>query len=403
MKKKTLDDELFIPKKKHVFIKLIAILLIIGLFLGGGYYYYKNFYNNPKKVFEYVCEAIEKKLNNDKKELKNIEINGLINFDLDLGMEYQETTDIINNLSLQFNSQIDYSNNISISNINTKYKEQKLINFKTFSDNDNFYFYLEDLFDKYIKIDKKQIIDTKELDKNKDSINIIMEEILMVLKNKLSNLEFIRTDDTILINNQKYDVNNNYIKLKNGEINNFLLDILNDLSNNKKFINVLDKISDDEGKEIIDDLKKDIRNDTIIATYQLSFYTKKNLHQDLISIRQFIDTQDEHNVMEVNIVKENDLNLKMYDEASSIELNFTTKDNAFNIDFTINASNQKMSMTANFNYKEISSIQKFDISNYIDINDLSEEDYNLIGENLGNNERLLEIYEEIENIEESIT
>ena len=403
MKKKTLDDELFIPKKKHVFIKLIAILLIIGLFLGGGYYYYKNFYNNPKKVFEYVCETIEKKLNSNKKELKNIEINGLINFDLDLGMEYQETTDIINNLSLQFNSQIDYSNNISISNINTKYKEQKLINFKTFSDNDNFYFYLEDLFDKYIKIDKKQIIDTKELDKNKDSINIIMEEILTVLKNKLSNLEFIRTDDTILINNQKYDVNNNYIKLKNGEINNFLLDILNDLSNNKKFINVLDKISDDEGKEIIDDLKKDIRNDTIIATYQLSFYTKKNLHQDLISIRQFIDTQDEHNVMEVNIVKKNDLNLKMYDEASSIELNFTTKDNAFNIDFTINASNQKMSMTANFNYKEISSIQKFDISNYIDINDLSEEDYNLIGENLGNNETLLEIYEKIENIEKNIT
>lgn len=403
MKKKTLDDELFIPKKKHVFIKLIAILLIIGLFLGGGYYYYKNFYNNPKKVFEYVCETIEKKLNSNKKELKNIEINGLINFDLDLGMEYQETTDIINNLSLQFNSQIDYSNNISISNINTKYKEQKLINFKTFSDNDNFYFYLEDLFDKYIKIDKKQIIDTKELDKNKDSINIIMEEILTVLKNKLSNLEFIRTDDTILINNQKYDVNNNYIKLKNGEINNFLLDILNDLSNNKKFINVLDKISDDEGKEIIDDLKKDIRNDTIIATYQLSFYTKKNLHQDLISIRQFIDTQDEHNVMEVNIVKKNDLNLKMYDEASSIELNFTTKDNAFNIDFTINASNQKMSMTANFNYKEISSIQKFDISNYIDINNLSEEDYNLIGENLGNNETLLEIYEKIENIEKNIT
>ena len=398
MKKIKNEDELFIPKDR-LFIKIFIFLFIVLALIGAGYYYYKNYYSNPQKIVDKIIEKVEKRISNVKEtEYKLYKINGLLNIKLDLGNELKDITNIINSISLQVNSEHDETNNISNIDINTKYKDDKLFNINLYHENSVDYLYLEDLYNRYIKLGD-EVIKTKNISKN-DAQNIV-NGFFNAIKESLKEQTFERKEDTITINNKKIEVNNNYLSLSENQINNFLISILNTLINDTNFINSLNNIAGRDEKQILQTLINNLKEDTITGSYKLSFYTKKALKQELVSIRQELNIDNQKTYFDIDLIDENNLLINISDGEETLELKLYEKENAFNVEINIKVIDKKIGLFFKGNIEEIKEVSKQNVSNSVKIEELTDEDANRIQENLQKNETLLKLIDELSKIMKS--
>lgn len=404
--KKRKEEELFIPKERH-FVKILIFLLILIMIGGAGFYYYKNYYENPKFIISKIVDEVEKRTlerQNKKDDNQNFKINALINLNLDLGNDLKNLTDILNDISFQINSEYDNKNNKSIIDINTKYKNDKLINIQSYNDNLNTYIYLEDIFDKYLQLDTFTVIK----DINTSDIYQIENTLIKVLKDKINNLNYQRQEEEITINNKKYDVYNNYIEFKDNELTDFLSSIIDTLIKDEKFLNSLDNLIDIEydemseekmnAKSSLEELQKELKEDPFKGIYKLSFYTTKSFKQELIYIKQEIVNETQKNTLTINLTKENYININIQEDDMLLELNFFLQDSKFNLDTKIQIDDIILKLSGNFNYEKIDTIRNIDTHNSIKLDELSDEDSITITENLANNETLQSLINELTNV-----
>ena len=394
MKKIKDEEELFIPKERH-FFKVFIILLIIATLTGIGYYYYQNYYSNPQKVVDKIIDTAKKQLNNSY-ESKLYKINGLFNFKMNLGNDLKEFTDIINKISLQVNGEFDKTNNTSNIDINTKYDDGKLFNINVYSENDFYYLYLEDLYNRYI-----QLNDTKESTERQnlqDNYPKIINGLVSALEKALKEQTFQRKNETITINNKKIEVNNNYLTLSNKEINNILINILESLVNDNDFINAFNKITKENGKQNIQNLISNLKEKDINGTYTLSFYTKKSFKQELVSIRQELTIENQKRYFDIDLIDENNIQVNISDGEETLEIKLYQNNKTYNGEISAKETNGTISLIFKINIEEIEEVTKQKVTNSIKIADLTDEDSQKISENLQKNETLLKLIDEISKI-----
>ena len=171
-------EETFIPKTKHKFLKiLLAILIVAGLGVGAYFLYQKKF-NDPKSIVSHILETAS---NSDlviNKEAGKYKVNGIVKIDANLGEEDAKVTEILKDIKYQFSGEVDLKDSIANLDVNTKYKDEKLLDFKAYLENNIYYVLLDGIYDKYLiindnKEDSSSVMETvKDISLNSKDLKI---------------------------------------------------------------------------------------------------------------------------------------------------------------------------------------------------------------------------------------
>ena len=404
MKEEVEKEELFIPKTKHKGLKIcLAIILIAGLIV-GGYFLYQYKFNNSKTI---ITNALEEAKGNIKEAFKEVASNKKYKLDGHIKIDSNiddETFQLLKDIELQLSGEMDLDESISNYQINTKYKNDKLMDISFYQEKNDVYLLLEGLYDKYIKIDaneQTQSLPTNipKININPDDVKTIMNAIITSLEEEIYQLEITKADATINIDGKDINVLNNYVEFKDKELNSFVKSIVTNLKNNQEFVNAINRITNADVKSSLEELIKGIDEEEFKGVYKINFYTDKGLfNKKLISVRQTI-TQDGI-TMSINVDKISDDEVII--SLSTIGLSYSIKmkknNSAINMIVGINVMGQYINVDINMNYDEIKEVNKVDVSNYKNASELTEEEIEEISKKTMDNKALLQLMEEINKV-----
>jgi hypothetical protein len=394
---KEVKEELFIPKTKHKGLKItLAILLIAGLIV-GGYFLYQYKFNSPKQIVSNIIndakEDFQKKLN----ETKNSElykIEGHIKLDSNID---DDTFKILKDLELLFSGEIDSKESISNFNINTKYKNDELATIKAYKEKNVYYILLDGIYDKYLKTENEVDSNLSKININKKDLYTFYISLLNAYEKELENYDIKQENATINIGGKSVNVIDNYLELKDDEVNKLSKGIINTLKNDQNFIEALGNITNSNGKETLDSLIINMDEEEFIGTYRISFYTDKGLlKKKIVSIRQVIYQSSLPVSVNVDKISDEEMRVSIGSMGAEYSVNIKTSNNAINLVLNINILNEYINVTINMSYDTIKEVVKPNITNSKNIDELTDKERQEIEEKLQNNKALLQLIENIQ-------
>ena len=395
-------EELFIPKTKHKGLKIVLAILLIVIIGIGGYFIYKEKFNNPKNtVMNIIDNNIKNASNITSIENNKYKINGLVKVDATISDEFKDLSKIIRNIDLQFNGEVDLENKLSNIELNTKYKDEKLLNIKTIYKNNTLYLLLNDLYDKYIKVSFDNIQDKSNIDEINIDINdikILYNSYYKALKEALDKLEFTSEDTKIMINDKEYNVKNNYTILNGNDTKKFIKDFINTLSIDNDLKNVLKKLKIEDTENLFKELINNLDKQELKNTIKINFYTKGILKQELISEKfEFINDNE---TIEFKLDNINNDEKMIAIKSKDIDINVKIKktNSVLNFNLIANIMKTEIKFDLNANYEKIKSITDVDVSNNIGIDKLNENDQREIEEKIEKNNVLKSLIDDIRKI-----
>ena len=395
-------EELFIPKTKYKALKIILAIILIGGLMAGGYFLYQYKFNNPKNI---VNNIITKAKSNIKESLNNVDdhskynISGLFKFDTNID---DEELKILKDIELQFNGEIDTKESIGNLDIGSKYQNEKLIDIKAYYEKDLVYLLLEDIYDKYLKINVKEDEVTESIPKinlTKEEVETVFDALLNSFEKEVSKLDIKKVDTTITIDKETIDVINNYIELKDKEVNDFIIGIVSHLDSNQKFMDIMNKLTDNKAKEAFDGLKEGLKEEAFKGIYKICFYTDKGLlNKKLISIRQTMALDDLTLSFNVDKISDDEVLISMIADKLNYSVRIKKNSSVIVLKLNINLDGEYIDIELNMNYEKINSISKPDLTNSKDINELTEEENKQINDKVLENDVLVKLMKKINSI-----
>ena len=352
------------PTKNKGLVAVLAII-IIAILAGVAYYFLKP--TSPKDVF---VGGFDSALNKSSEKLQsNVDkINTTITLSGNIESSDEEAKQIaqyINDGKLTYNVQLDRNAKKILVGANIDYKNENLLSGKIYySNDDNIYFYVQDLFDKYFKVSLKDagdsttslkelftgnFLSTEKVDVKK-AAGIIKEELSKNLKDEYFTKENVD------------GMTKNTMKLTIAELKQISKNIATSLKDNTEFLKCFEK--PDEVKKALEDAIKetneaDSKNDS--KSLEISLYTK-GMNNEVAKLEVKIPAS-ENNIITVTVVEtaKNKFEIKVdAGETGKITLNMEVK-NDTNTD-----------------------LDKIDVSNSVDINNMSQADMMKLYGNLAN-------------------
>ena len=399
-------EEKIIPKTKHKGLKIgLGIVLIIGL-LVGVYFLYQYKFNNPKTIILNVLEDARGNIKeNFNKTLDNskYKVNGTIKIDGNFGEEAKSTFDTLKNLDFSFNGEIDPKENIGNIIINTKYKNDDLLNIKAYYEKDDIYMFLQGIYDKYLKYNK-QDTENKSMNDLMPNMNIsskdletIIDALITSFKKEITKFDIKQESTTIAIDGKDRNVLNNYVILTNNEVNDLIKNIYTNLANNNEFINALKNITkEDINKETLKEYIKMFDTEGFTGSYRINVYTDKGIfNKKLVSIRQEITTYGIASSYNIDKVNDDEIIMSMASMGVSYSLKIKKTDTTFNISLSMYAMMYYFKIDLNTTYEKINEIKKPDLSNYKNADELTEEEKKEIENKMNNIKALQKLINEL--------
>ena len=272
-----MDENNGTPTKKNGKGLVIVLAIVIIALLAGAAYYFLRPTATPKDIFvggiEKVFESSTKKLGEDIKKLNTtVSLSGNIessNEEISIIAQY------INQGKLTYNVQLDTEAKKMLVNLGVDYQNENILNGKVYyaSGDENIYVYVQDLFDKYFKVNVSEATGNEEGLASIDSIfngemstangkvdtkkvaNIIKEALKKNLKDEYFRKE---TDNSRTKNTMILTV---------GELKTLVKNIITELKDNQEFINCFE--NKDEIKEGLEDVIEEF--DGLNTTYDSNF------------------------------------------------------------------------------------------------------------------------------------
>ena len=344
-------------KKGNGGIKAIVAIIIIAILAGVAYYFLKP--TAPKDVFvagiNSTLEKGSQKLGEDVDKINTtITLSGNIESNEE---EAKQIASYINDGKITYNVQVDRSAKKVSMSANIDYKNENLVSGKLYyaDGDDNIYIYVQDLFDKYFKFDLKEAVN------DEDGLNTIKE---MFDGSSSSKTDFKKATGIIkdeitknlkdeYFSKEKVDgTTKNTMKLTVTELKSVAKNIVTSLKNNEEFLKCFEKTEDikkglEDVLEGFDEMDSDFDNKNV----EFSIYTK-GMKNEVEKFEVKIPASEEHIVTVTVIKKENNkFEIKVdAGEAGKITLNMEVK-------------NEKDTDLNNIN-----------VSDSVDINDMSQDD-----------------------------
>ena len=398
------DEELFIPKTKHKALKIIiGILLLVGL-ATGAYFLYQYKFNNPKNI---VNKVIEDAISDVREDLINefnydkYKLDGHIKVDANIKDELSSITDTLKNIEVQFSGEFDTKEEVGVYNINTKYKNDKLLDIKAYNEKELTYVLLEGIYDKYLKTDtskeqeKKVVTEMPNININPKDMQSLTDSLLKALKNSITNYEFLKESTKITIDGKETAVFNNYVILKDKEVNDFIKNIINELKKDTNFINILKKFTEDDIETVLNKIISGINEEEFKGTYKLCFYTDKSLfNKKLVRISQIVTIEDVSMTFNIDKLSDDEKIISLSSMGAEYSIKVKKNNSVINILLTQKILDMYMNIDINLNYEKINEITKPDISDSKDVNDLTDEEIKEIENKLNENKALEELIKE---------
>ncbi len=367
-------------------VALITVFLLVGI---GGLFYYKlsNSKNRFRVLIENVVEYLEENTLKDKpKSLQGVLTLGVNGKSTD--EDEQQLMDILNKIDLSFLYGVDYATKRMNFEMKSSYDKKELLNSSFYMESGNGYLYLDNLYDKNIKVPIEQYDSFFKLNLSSDYRTIydsIEKVLIRSLKDDYFEKDYVTIDSkkvlkTTLVLNHK-----NYQEMKKNVFHDLVLDdsFLKSLSNvTGKKVSVLKKklnkiaSSEDEYKEM-----------------DIVLYTKndKFLKLELVFGGEKITIQRE----------ERDKYSYSYDEHSQVVYDGVVqasrkKDSSVQSTFLINDRKKGVSvqlmMTSSYELNK--KIEKKNVSNSILYTDVTEEEKNQIYSKVLENEGMKNLIQE---------
>lgn len=413
-----MEEEKSNNKGKIIGIVIIALIAIVAFCC--GYYYYKS--NVSKTVFvSAINKGIDKYEENISKTCKTqdvtLKLSGNINSDND---DAKKVAEYINKSALQLNTQIDYENKNALIKLGVDYDNDKLIGGRVYyNSNDKMaYGYIEELFDKYFKMDLSSS-DYNEMNETFNDIfetqsemklgeKVSLKKAVKILKEEISdklNKEYF-SKENCKINVASKEVKTTKFKLilTEKQFVEMLQSICKELSENDDFLECWeekDKIKD-ALVQLSNQLNETEKNDEVKIEFNI--YKKGILNKFVKFEINMYEVNNEDEKISFDIVKENDkrylFNAKSEIEKENVE--FSGDVNIEKIDsdtykYVVGSNIPEfgnITLNIEVSNKLNGTIENVNKSDAVSLEDLTEEEQ----ETIYNNLQKMKLYEVLQNI-----
>ncbi len=400
MKKIEKEEELFIPKTKHKGLKIVlAIVLLLGL-IAGGYFLYQYKFNNPKTIINNVLEEAENNIIKNVKETKTdgkYYVDGHIKFESNIS---DNTFKILKDVEALFNGQVDLNDKLANLDFTTKYKEDKLVDFNLYYEDNATYLLLKDVYDKYIKFNSKEEVDeTSSLPKveiSPQEAKTLLTSLIRSLREELNKLDFKKEAATISIDGKNIDVYNNYVELIDNEVSDFLKNFYTNLKNNQEFLSVIKNITGEDGKELIDEIIKSFNESEFKGIYKINFYTDKSLlNKKIVSVRQTISIGGVTISLNTDKISDDEIQISIAVPGIGYSVRIKKANSVVNVLLSINVGTEYINVDLSMSYESIKEVTKADVSKYKDADKITPKEEKEIKNKLKENQALLKLIDEL--------
>ena len=358
------------PKNKKWIPILVGIILI--LILIAGFIFYKTI--SSKNIFKVIIDNSFNYLENSFVEYESAKGT----FSLKASGNSKDTStnkafELINKIDLSGSYGIDYENKIINLDIKSNYDSQKLVNANIYMESGNSYIYLEDIYDKYIKV---PINDYDSLFTNmdkKEDYKIVLNSVHNAINNSLKDEYF--TKKKVTVDGKK--VNKNTLKLNKNTYTTIKKDIINSLLNDNKFLDSYSKISDQDVNEIKENLNDALVEDDDFEEMDLSIYTKG------INF-EFVRFEISNASNQIVISSNDDIyNFEYFEDEQviydgSIKVDIGSNDVTYNISLNDKEENISTDFTIKNSVEYNKKVTQMDVSNSVNLDDITNKEMNEI-------------------------
>ena len=382
-------------KKVGIIIAVILILVIFTIIAGGLISLTNN--KKPEKIF---AKTVEDMFQMSEKEVnaRTAKVGLELSADIEsTDPEIRAMNQILNAIKINFTTELDLDKKILNANILATYDDEQIVSLDGLIQDEKLYVYLRDLYSRYIEVneqylegmDLSTIFETTSDTASKDLLN----DIKQILLDEINSREF--TQEKVELNDK--NVQKSTLRLTSKEVLGITLKIME---------KVYEYQPTEEYRILIQDLKDEIEYSEETNNYiDISIYTEGFKNEMVKADIVLVNVEaDEVIVFEVNKNSRNETVISMAINEESTQVSQAAK----LIELTINEENEnKGSIEMKMNIEEGYSVAvtvKYDVEynvtieerntqNSIDIDSLTDADFNEIMSNIQNNEILYGIIE----------
>lgn len=386
------------PKKKGLIIGTIVAVVVIAAIIVA----YFVTLGNPKYIFG---KAIDKLFTMDTQNYDSIKFDTEVKAAVEAeDTTYQEYLKDLEKLTIKAGAQLDVSEKSEIVNLGLDYNKESVIDAQVYYNNGDMYTYFDGLFDKYIQIEMddevqeqmnqifESAISEEELEKSANAIKIFKDE----LKTQINEYgKFEKKKDKIDIGKEEEKVTKWTLTLTEKQLYNVLSKTFSNLAKNDKFI---DCFEEDDIEEILKEAAESIKDTSADNKnyIKISIYTKGLLNK-LVAVDGAIYSDLEEMTITASVVKEDDgvYAYKIYQKMSREKIDLlngkveikkekdSKEEQSGKIKITGNVyelGSAELEVDYSIEYNQ--GIDKINVKNSVNIDDLTEEDVNGIMEKL---------------------
>ena len=393
----TIDENFNVKKSKKkglitggVILAIIVIAIVLVYFL---------VISNPKFIFG---KAIDKVFAFDSENYDSMKMSTKIKASIEADdPTYQTELDEIEKFTLKAGTQVDVEGNEEIVELGLEYDNESMIDAQLYYNDGEMYTYLEGLFDKYIKID----LDKEQQEQFEDIFSYITlgnaDKVLLVefrneFKSEMKEIgTYEKKKDTIEVNDEEEKVSKITYEFTDKEAYKIIENATRNIGKNKKVLKNIEKSKRNDFEEAMNELAdnvEDVATDDDV-TFKISLYTKGFLNNKLVAVDIEIEDED---TLGLRIIKEDEgiYSYSVYEKADrqrselikgivEIEKEESKNEESGNTTITaelIDLGSAKIKVDYLVEYNQ--GIDKINTSNNVNINNLTDADFETIMTNL---------------------
>ena len=422
-------------KNTKIILIVLGVLIVVALII-GILWFLKG--NNIKNVYYQAIDNLASNaitnINKIDEELnKPIGLNANISLDVKTNdSSMKALTNLLNKMNINMNVEMDYNNKLSNMTYDIKYNNGSLIKADLILNNQNAYLDLNNLYNKTIKLPEDAGFDKLWQAYDIASYKTIVEEMATIIKSSLKEEYFTQKDANV----NKVKTKVFILTLNSKDIYNLKIDILNNIINDEKLITALNNITGSSVKETLESIKNNVveSEDTFVSEVYVNKSTKKlekvniMINDSALELNKsdtdkfdiVLNNNDNKVVIGYVIMSDTNFTILLKDTGVDVSLEFKTENDTqiTNINFEVFGTKIKLNLerkedngttslefsddnnnnlTLNIDYKitSINNVTSKNVSNYIELDKMTENDYNTIMQNLYQNSTLMSLMQSL--------
>lgn len=189
---------------------------------------------------------------------------------------YDTLIQALNNLAFNYKYGSDSKEKKAYFDLTSKLGDKSLINVSLYQLDNKEYTYYKDIYDKYIESPATNSIETESY--QFDDIVYLIKKVKSSIVDSLKYDYFTSESESIWLNKKSVETEKVSLELTKDNVKDILIKMLTDIKNDKKCLNTLDNIINDERgiTKIIDEDIADIKKDDSIHDMVINLYIKDN-------------------------------------------------------------------------------------------------------------------------------